>query len=96
MLTLTAQVVNVLEIPKGKRKDGTEYDGYHQVQMMVEEARENGQKRMELLTMSTDHPEAFQKLTGQHVSLPVRAYSKLNTYDVKYQITSDAKPHPVK
>ena len=95
MLTLTAQIANVLHVEKGVKKDGTEYGGYHQVQMMVKEALQNGEERLSLQTMVTDHPERFKKLLGQMVTLPVRVWAA-GKNDVRFQINSDADPVPVK
>lgn len=76
MLTLNGQVMNVLEVPEGTKKDGTEYGGYHQVQLLCEEALKNGDKRMNLFTLSCDNPEPFRKLVGRPVSVPVGVFAR--------------------
>jgi hypothetical protein len=75
MLVLAGQVMNVLETPKGvSRKTGEEYGGYHQVQILCEEELQNGETRMQLQTLTTDHPEAFKPLKGRAVRVPVGVY----------------------
>lgn len=76
MLTLNGQVMNVLEMPAGTKKDGTEYGGYHQVQLLCEEPLKNGEKRMNLFTLSCDDPEPFRKAIGRPVSVPVGVYAR--------------------
>jgi len=79
MLTLHGQVVNVLETPKGTKRDGSEYGGYHQVQMICEEPLRNGERRMQLFTLATDVPEAFKRVLGRHVSVPVGVFARAGT-----------------
>ena len=94
MLTLNGQVMNVLEVPEGKKRDGTEYGGYHQVQLLCEEPLKNGEKRMNLFTLSCDNPEPFKKAQGRPVSVSVGAFargSQIHFYLQKgTQVISDA------
>jgi len=77
MLQMTGQVLNVLEAPKGvSKKTGEEYGGYHQVQLLCEEELQNGETRMQLQTLTTDHPEAFQQYQGKPVRVPVGAFAR--------------------
>ena len=83
MLLMTGQVANVLETPKGKNREGQEYGGYHQVQLLCDQTLTNGEKRMEIFTLRTDHPEEFRKLQGKAVSVPVGVFARggnLNFY----------------
>jgi len=98
MLTLTGMILNVLETPKGVTKEGAEYGGYHQVQVQAEEVLKNGQKRLSLLNLTTDAPDAFKSLVGQSVALPVSAWARAKN-DVQYQLVPGAIPEaktPVK
>lgn len=75
MFTLHAQVVHVFEAPKGiSKKTGEEYGGQDKVQVMGNIPLDNGQHRMELVTLTTDQGAAFQKLVGRSVTLPVAFY----------------------
>jgi hypothetical protein len=76
MLSLTGQVLNVLEVPKGTKKDGTAFGGYHQVQLLCEEPLKNGELRMQLFTLSTETPDAFQDAVGRSVTVPVGVFAK--------------------
>lgn len=76
MLKMTGQVMNVLEVPRGTKRDGTEYGGYHQVQLMCQEPLKNGESRFNLFTLSTDDPQGFRKAQGQTVTVPVGAFAR--------------------
>lgn len=91
MLTLTGIVMNVLETPKGVSKDGEEYGGYHQVQIQATETLKNGEKRLSLLNLTTDTPEAFKALIGQPALLEVTAWARAKN-DVQFQLVKGMKP----
>lgn len=83
MLLMTGQVANVLETPKGTNREGNEYGGYHQVQLLCKESLSNGETRMQIFTLRTDHPEEFRKFTGKAISVPVGVFARggnLNFY----------------
>ena len=76
MLTLNGIVQNVLDVPsKTDKKTGEVYPAKSQVQIMAENTLQNGQKRLDLVTLTTDHPEAFRKLLGMPVSIPVGVFA---------------------
>lgn len=76
MFTMTGQVINVYVTPKGtSRKTGEEYGGDDKVQIMGDIPLDNGQSRKELVEIRTIEPNAFQKLIGKPVSLPISFYS---------------------
>lgn len=76
MLTLHGTLLNIITRPAGKRKDGSTYEGYSQVQLAVEERLEDGQVRHDILTLSVGSPKPFKEKLHQAVSLPVRAYAR--------------------
>lgn len=83
MLQMTGQVANVLETPRGTNREGQEYGGYHQVQLLCKQVLANGENRMELFTLRTDSPEEFRKFIGKSVSVPVGVFARggsLNFY----------------
>lgn len=76
MLTLNGTVQNVLDVPaRTDRKTGEIYPAKTQVQVMAENTLPNGQKRFELVTLATDHPDAFRRLLGHPVSIPVGVFA---------------------
>lgn len=79
MLTLTGQVMNVFATPAGVGKDGQPYPASSKVQIMAENELKNGDKRIELLTMSTETPHEFESLVGRSVRVPVGVFVSGNT-----------------
>lgn len=90
MLSLTGQVMNILETPTGTRKDGTEYGGFHQVQMLCEEHLTNGETRLGLFTLRCDDPGPFEKLKGRPVRVPIGAFARAGT--IHYYLQAGAVP----
>lgn len=93
MLQLIGSVVNVLEAPKGTNKEGVEYGGFHQVQLMCEEDLANGEKRFQLFTMRTDRPHEFRDLIGSTISVPVGAFARGNS--LHFYMAKSGTPNPV-
>jgi hypothetical protein len=76
MLTLNGVVQNVLDVPaRTDKKTGEIYDAKTQIQILAENTLQNGQKRLDLVTLTTDHPDAFRKLLGKPVSIPVGVFA---------------------
>lgn len=76
MLTLCGSVVRVFEAPGGTdRKTGETYEGGHRVQLLAEIPLENGDSKLDLVTLSTDTPEVYRELGNRWVRVPVRAYA---------------------
>lgn len=77
MLTLNGTVQNVLDVPsRTDRKTGEVFPAKTQVQIMAENTLQNGQKRLDLVTLTTDHPDAFRQLLGRPVSIPVGVFAQ--------------------
>lgn len=75
MLTLNGQVLNVFDTPASTdRKTGEIRPAATRIQIQAENTLENGQKRIELVTLKVDQGEAYKKLVGQAVSVPVGAF----------------------
>jgi hypothetical protein len=75
MLTLCGSVAHVFQAPNGiDKKTGEEYQGGTRVQLMALVPLQNGDAKYDLVTLSTDVPEAFQALKGKYVRVPVGAY----------------------
>lgn len=76
MLTLNGQVANVFESPQSKnRETGEIIESKPRVQIMAENTLQNGQKRMELVTMTVDTPEEYKRLLGASVRVPVGVFA---------------------
>lgn len=90
MLRLEGMVLSVIRHQPRVGKDGKSYDGYSQVQLQVEELLENDQVRYGIHTLTTALPDEFERLSGQHVALPVRAYVKGGA--IAFTTPSNAQP----
>lgn len=93
MLTITGTVVNVLRHAE-REFQGKKRDAYNQVQLMVSETLQDGQERIGVQTLSTDHPEAFEALKGQEIAVPVGAYVRAGA--IAYFMGRQAKPLPLR
>jgi hypothetical protein len=91
-LLLQGTVANVLHVPaRTDKKTGEIYPAKDQVQIMSENMLPSGEKRLELVTLSTDTPEAYRKLLGRPVSVPVGVIGQVQLYALKGQ--GSAAPH---
>lgn len=93
MLTLNGVVQNVLDTPqRTDKKTGELYPAKSQVQIMAENVLQNGQKRFDLVTLTTEYPDAFRKLLGQPVSIPVGVFAQgqVTYYALKGQMAPEA------
>lgn len=77
MLTLNGLVQNVLDVAaRTDKKTGEVFPAKTQVQIMAENTLQNGQKRLDLVTLTTDYPDQFRKLLGKPVSIPVGVFAQ--------------------
>lgn len=75
MLTLNGIVLNVFDTPASTdKKTGEIRPASTRVQIQAENTLENGQKRFDMVTLKVQDGEAYKKLTGQHVRVPVGAF----------------------
>lgn len=75
MLTLNGTVLNVFDTPESKDpKTGEIRPAATRVQVNAENTLENGQKRLELVTLKVDKGDTYRKLLGKAVSIPVGAF----------------------
>lgn len=94
MLTLRGNVVNVLRHPERVARDGKTYPAYAQVQMMVEEPLQDGQKRLGVQTLSIDDPAPFEPFQGREIEVPVGVYVRNGTLSIFLQ--KGARPSVVR
>lgn len=75
MLTLNGIVQNVFSKQAGvDKKTGEVIPSSDHVQVMAENTLPNGEKRMELVTLKVEHLDAYRKLLGRPVRVPVGAF----------------------
>lgn len=95
MLTLNGTVLNVFEMPPyTDKKTGEINPAKSRVQIMAENTLQNGQQRMDLVTLGVDNPEAYQRLVGRSVRVPVGAFvngSAIQYYALKGQMPEAAE-----
>ena len=91
MLTLNGIVQNVYRKDQiTDRKTGEVIPPSDYVQIMAENVLQNGQTRMELVTLKVEHANAYRGLLGRPVRVPVGAFvsgSVVQFYALKGQDT---------
>ena len=91
MLTMNGIVQNVFDTPaKPDKKTGEIYPASSRVQLLCENIQENGQKKMELVTLKVDKAEAYRKLQGQQVSVPVGAMGEGNAKIIYWSLKTES------
>lgn len=71
MFVLKGQLLNIFETPKGKSKDGENYGGDDKIQILHEVCLKNGEKRMDLETLSVPDAAVYRDRIGQQVAINV-------------------------
>ena len=75
MLTLNGTVQNVYEQPESKDKETGEIrPASLRAQILCENTTQSGEKKLEMVTLKVHAGEAFRKLTGKFVRVPVGAF----------------------
>lgn len=76
MLTLNGLVLNVFDTPeKVDKKTSEVYPAATRVQVQAENILENGQKRVELVTLKVKLGDTYHKLIGKPVRVPVGCFA---------------------
>lgn len=79
MLTLNGLVLNVFDTPeKVDKKTSEVYPASTRVQIQAENTLQNGQKRIELVTLKVQAGDAYHKLIGKPVRVPVGIFVSNN------------------
>ena len=77
MLTLNGTVLNIFDTSeKTDKKTGEIYPASTRVQIQAENCLENGQKRVELVTLKVFDATPYQTLIGHPVRVPVGAFAQ--------------------
>ena len=75
MLTLNGVVQNVFDTPESTdRKTGEVRPAATRIQIMAENVLQNGQKRMDLVTLKVKDGKPYAALVGKPVRVPVGAF----------------------
>ena len=91
MLTLNGVVQNVYTQPESKdRETGEIRPASLRAQILCENTTQDGEKRLEMVTLKV-HTEAFRKLVGQKVRVPVGAFAA-NGAIMFYALKNEAQP----
>ena len=81
MLTLNGTVLNVFDTPETKdKKTGEIRPAATRVQVSAENTLENGQKRVELVTLKVAKGDSYRALVGKPVSIPVGAFASGSSF----------------
>ncbi len=91
MLTLNGVVQNVYTQPESKdRETGEIRPASLRAQILCENTTQDGEKRLEMVTLKV-HTDAFRKLVGQKVRVPVGAFAA-NGAIMFYALKNEAQP----
>ena len=92
MFTLNGQVMHVFKAPTGtNKKTGEEYGGQDKVQILGSLALpESGEYRFDMITLTTDQANVFERLKGQEISVPVGMMAR-GKNDLLYFIPKGSK-----
>lgn len=75
MLTLNGVVQNVFDTPESvDRKTGEVRPAATRVQVMAENTLQNGQKRLEMVTLKVANADSYRELVGKPVRVPVGCF----------------------
>lgn len=75
MLTLNGVIQNVFSKPQSTDKaTGEIRPATENAQILAENILESGEKRLEMVTLKIHAGDAYRKLLGQHVRVPVGAF----------------------
>lgn len=91
MLTLNGVVQNVFTQPESKdRETGEIRPASLKAQILCENMTQEGEKRLEMVTLKV-HTDAFRKLIGQKVRVPVGAFASGGAI-MFYALKNEAQP----
>ena len=93
MLTLNGIVQNVFEKPASTDKTTGEIrPATTQAQILAENVLESGEKRLEMVTFRVHAGDAFRKLVGQSVRIPVGVFVNDQRKLQFYSLKADSQP----
>jgi hypothetical protein len=93
MLTLNGTVQNVFSTPASTDKTtGEVRPASTSAQILAENILESGEKRLEMVTLKVHAPDAYRKLVGQFVRVPVGAFVAQGAIRY-YALKNEANPN---
>lgn len=96
MLTLNGIVQNVFRMEASTdKKTGEVRPAADRVQIMAENTLQNGEKRIELVTLKVESGDAYRRLVGRSVRVPVGAFvsgSAVQFYALKGHAAPEVSP----
>jgi hypothetical protein len=94
MLTLNGTVQNVFSSPSSTDKaTGEVRAASTSAQILAENILESGEKRLEMVTLKVQAGDAYRKLIGQFVRVPVGAFVANGSIKY-YALKNEAQPQP--
>lgn len=94
MLTLNGTIQNVFSKPASTDKETGEIrPASDHVQILAENVLESGEKRLDLVSLKVHAVEAYRKLMGQRVSVPVGAFVSGKNIQF-YSLKTEPEPIP--
>lgn len=98
MLTLNGVVQNVFNTPaSADRKTGEIRPAADRVQILAENTLQNGEVRIDLVTLKVESGEPYRKLLGRSVRVPVGAFvvgTSIQFYALKGQGAPEVSAQP--
>ncbi len=76
MLPLSGQVANVFTTPARTNDKGETYGGEPAVQLLARVPVENGESKLDLVTLKTDQAPAYRALLGRWVRVPAGVWQR--------------------
>ncbi len=91
MLFLQGMITNVFNTPKGVNRDtGEVYGGQSKIQVMSDNIMKNGEKRMDMINLTVDNPDAYRPYVGKPAEIPVTVF--IMNGALMYMVPPGSKP----
>ena len=95
MLTLNGKIINAFTQPESVDKiSGEIREKKYKVQMLAKNEQQNGETRLDMVTLAVDCPDIYMKLQGQIVRIPVGVFA--DGRNIMYYALKGAKPEVAK
>jgi len=78
MIILRGKLVNLFVTPKGKNKSGDAYGGEDKLQIINQVSLQNGEQRLDLISITVPDANEYKDLKGKDLDLPIDVYSYQN------------------
>ena len=93
MLEMVGTLENTFTAPTGvNKKTGEEYGGQHRIQLMAETIMQNGEKRLEMVTLTVENLQPYRDYLKQSIRLPVGCFARNN--GISFYVPKGSIPEP--